>query len=88
MKSISKRVLVLLLTIGVFIFSAFGCYTIKSSGFSVKVSDVKFVTDAGASFSGTLYVPKNATAKPPAAGVRICPGETHPAIFMSVMLQS
>jgi hypothetical protein len=80
-KTISKRVLVLLLSIGVFILSVFGCYAIKSSGFSVKVSNVKFVSDAGASFAGTLYVPKNATAKTPAAAVLCCPGGNTPGDF-------
>lgn len=78
---VSKRFLLLVLSVIVFFGSVLIVRTAQTNGFTVNVDKVSLVTDDGARLAGTIYVPKNATAKTPAAGVLVCPGGNTPAMF-------
>lgn len=78
---VSKRCLALILAIAVFVISAFVLRASLTGGFSVCVQNVNFVTDEGVNLSATLWVPKNATAETPAAGIVIAPGGNTPHVF-------
>lgn len=78
---ISKRCLALILAIAVFAVSAFILCASLTSGFSVSVRNVNFVTDEGVNLSATLWVPDNATDETPAAGIVIAPGGNTPHVF-------
>lgn len=82
-KTKDKRVLALLLAIAVFACSMLVLSATLTSGFSVKTQEVNWITDDGVNLSATLFVPKNATAETPAAGVLVCPGGNTPHTFYS-----
>ncbi len=81
MKKISRRTLALLLAIAVFAASALVLRASLTDGFSVSVKNVNIVTDEGVNLSATLWVPKNATAETPAAGIVVAPGGNTPHVF-------
>lgn len=77
----SKRTLALVLAIAVFLFSAVVLRASLTSGFTVDVKNVSFVTDDGVSFDGTIWIPANATPETPAAGIVVAPGGNTPHNF-------
>lgn len=81
MKKISRRTLALLLAIAVFAASALVLRASLTDGFSVSVKNVNIVTDEGVNLSATLWVPRNATAETPAAGIVVAPGGNTPNVF-------
>lgn len=81
MKKISRRTLALLLAIAVFAASALVLRASLTDGFSVSVKNVNIVTDEGVNLSATLWVPRNATAETPAAGIVVAPGGNTPHVF-------
>lgn len=82
-KAMSKRTLTLVLAVSVFVLSAFVLRMSLTSGFSVDVKTVSFVTDENVNMGGTLWVPSNATADAPAAGIVVAPGGNTPHTFYS-----
>ena len=42
---------------------------IQTDGGSITIKDIRFVGANGTGMSALLYIPKNATAKPPAPGI-------------------
>lgn len=80
-KSKDRRVMALLAAIAVFACSMLVLAATLTSGFSVKVQQVNWVTDDGVNLSGTVFVPKTATPETPAAGVLVCPGGNTPHNF-------
>lgn len=82
-KAMSKRTLTLILAVSVFVLSAFVLRMSLTNGFSVDVKTVNFVTDESVNMGGTLWVPSNATAETPAAGIVVAPGGNTPHTFYS-----
>ena len=78
---ISRRAIALLAALAVFAVSMLVLAATLTSGFSVETRAVNWITDEGANLSGTLFVPANATAETPAAGVLVCPGGNTPHTF-------
>lgn len=81
MKKMSRRTLVLVLAIVVFAVSALVLRISLTGGFAVDVKNVNIVTDEGVNLSATLWIPKNATADTPAAGIVVAPGGNTPHVF-------
>lgn len=77
----SKRVVVLLGSILIFVVSMFINAAVQTSGFRVEKKNVSFVTDEGVTLTGTIYIPSNATAETPAAGIMVAPGGNTPHFF-------
>lgn len=82
-KAMSSRTVSLVLAIAVFILSALVLRVSLTSSFSVDVKTVNFVTDENVNMGGTLWVPSNATAETPAAGIVVAPGGNTPHTFYS-----
>lgn len=76
--AMSKRTLTLVLAMAVFLLSALILRVSLTNGFSVDVKTVNFVTDESVNMGGTLWVPSNATAETPAAGIVVAPGGNTP----------
>ncbi len=81
--AMSKRTLTLVLAMAVFLLSALILRVSLTNGFSVDVKTVNFVTDESVNMGGTLWVPSNATAETPAAGIVVAPGGNTPHAFYS-----
>lgn len=81
MKKMSRRTLVLVLAIVVFAVSALVLRISLTGGFAVDVKNVNIVTDESVNLSATLWIPKNATADTPAAGIVVAPGGNTPHVF-------
>ena len=80
-QKISRRALALLAALAVFAASMLVLSATLTSGFTVETRAVNWVTDEGVNLSATLFVPSNATAETPAAGVLVCPGGNTPHTF-------
>lgn len=80
-KNISKRGVALLAAVLVFVASLILLQATLTSGFKVETRSVNLYTDEGVNLSATLFVPQNATAATPAAGIVAAPGGNTPHTF-------
>lgn len=78
---LSKRSVALIAAIAIFVISAFTLRLTLTSGFTVTTQNVNLVTDEGVNLSATLWVPTNASAETPAAGIVVAPGGNTPHVF-------
>ena len=76
-----KKWIVLTAAILVFAVSMFINAAVQTSGFKVEKKNVSFVTNEGVTLTGTIYIPSNATAETPAAGIMVAPGGNTPHLF-------
>ena len=76
-----KKWIVLTAAILVFAVSMFINAVVQTSGFKVEKKNVSFVTNEGVTLTGTIYIPSNATAETPAAGIMVAPGGNTPHLF-------
>ena len=76
-----KNFCILLAMIAALALAFVGLNAVLTSGYSVQTESISFVTDEGVTLEGTLFVPSNATAENPAAGVLVCPGGNTPGAF-------
>lgn len=75
-KASRLTVIVLIVALLGMIFSSVIGGQIASSGGTVKIEDITFTTDVGASSHARLYIPATATAETPAPAVILCHGYT------------
>ena len=87
-KNISKRGVALLAAVLVFVASLILLQATLTSGFKVETRSVNLYTDEGVNLSATLFVPQNATAATPAAGIVAAPGGNTPHTFMPAIASS
>ncbi len=83
MKKLSTRALVLLIALVVFFGSVLVLNNTLTDGGKVRRQSVNWITDEGVNINATLFVPANATAETPAAGVLVAPGGNTPHTFYS-----
>lgn len=75
LKKLDRRIWVILLSLVLFIGGFSTASYSETSGGTVKVDRIDFVTDEGYRMSAKLYVPQTATEDSPAPGILALPAE-------------